>query len=228
MPVAEAAPAGPISAAPLAPVAVVPVEARYVLHGVSWSTYDDLTSSDLNNNLRKTYDQGDLEVMSPAGKHAKVSYVIGCAIYEWMMLHSIEAEYGGNMTIKRRDVHRGIEADECYWITNAARMRGKDELDLAVDPPPDLALEVEVTSPLLPKLPIYRALGVPEIWHWRKDDLTILRLKDELGYVPVNESVELPGFPLELTKAFIARREIESSSALAKHIRKTLAAQYGK
>jgi Uma2 family endonuclease len=194
-------------------------EARCVLHGVPWTTYDDLTRSNENNHLRLTYDQGDLEVMSPSGRHARISHVIGAAIYEWIMLNRITAEFGGNMTLKRREFTRGLEADECYWITSAAAMRGKDEIELAIDPPPDLALKVEVSHPLLPKLPIYQALGVPEVWHWHDDDLSVLRLAPSQGYRLVSDSVELPGFPFGLTKAFIRERNTVSTTEMMMRIR---------
>jgi Uma2 family endonuclease len=198
-------------------------EHAVVLHEVPWETYIQLRESDLNNHLRMTYDCGDLEIMSPSGKHAKVSTVIGLMIYEWTMLHDIEVSFGGHMTLKRRDMTGGLEADQCYWIANEALVRGKDEIDLLVDPPPDLAVEVEVSHPFIPKLPIYQALGVPEVWCWRKDALTIVTLDANRLYVEREDSLGLPGFPLRLAEDLIRERERESTTALMRRIRTAIA-----
>ena len=67
----------------------------------------------------------------------------------------------GSTTFKRGDMTVGIEPDDCFYIANHASMIGRDRLDLTVDPPPDLAIEVEITSKT--QLSAYEALGVPEI-----------------------------------------------------------------
>jgi Uma2 family endonuclease len=135
------------------------------------------------------------------------------------MLHEIEMDFGGDMTLKHVDLSRGLEADECYWIANGTLVRGKDEIDLSVDPPPDLALEVEVSNNLVPKLPIYQALGVPEVWHWRDNSLVVLTLDAKRNYAQQIDSIALPGFPFQLAEQFVRQRHAESGTALMLRIR---------
>jgi Uma2 family endonuclease len=222
MSVAEVAAVSPLQAQRAADTEPA-MESRIFLQGFPWAAYDDLTKSDRNNHVRMTYADGELEIMSPSGRHAKISQILGFMIYEWIMLHEIRADFGGDMTLKSLDSSRGLEADQCYWIANSPLVRGKDEIDLTVDPPPDLALEVEVTRPLISKLPIYQALGVTEVWHWRKNSLSVLVLDQERKYVASQESVALPGFPFSLAEDFVRQREADSSTALMMRIREAMA-----
>jgi len=71
---------------------------------------------------------------------------------------------GGSTTFRRRDLEAGIEPDRCFYIQNQPALRGKRTLDLSIDPPPDLAIEVEISERLLDRVGIYERLGVPELW----------------------------------------------------------------
>jgi Uma2 family endonuclease len=82
----------------------------------------------------------------------------------------------GSTTWSREDLQKGLEADECFYIQNEAQIRGKTEIDLTTDPPPDLVIEVDITSSSLDRLAIYAALGIPEVWRYDGKDLTIYRL----------------------------------------------------
>jgi len=75
----------------------------------------------------------------------------------------IEIKSAGSITLKREDVNRGIEPDNCYYIQTEPTVRGRQELDLETDPPPDLAIEIDITSTSVNKFGIYLALGVPEL-----------------------------------------------------------------
>jgi len=173
--------------------------------------------------LRMTYDRGELEIMSPSRKHERTSYLIGRMIDEWTVLVGIAVEAGRNTTFSRQDVSRGLEPDNCYWIAHQALVRGKEEIDLAVDPPPDLALEVDVTRSSIPKLPIYQALGVPEVWRWRLGMLEALQLDANGQYVQQRGSAALPGFPLKLVEQFLEQADREDDTALIRRFRKTIA-----
>ena len=50
------------------------------------------------------------------------------------------------MTCDRQDLARGLEPDQCYYIQNEGKVWGKDHIDLQIDPPPDLAIEIDITS----------------------------------------------------------------------------------
>lgn len=95
-------------------------------------------------------------------------------------------------TWKRREMGKGCEADECYYLLNHQRVKGRLNVDLAVDPPPDLVIETEVSRSIVSKLPIYAALGVPEIWRWRKNGLVAYSLAADGKYVAREFSLNLP------------------------------------
>lgn len=109
------------------------------------------------------------------------------------------------MTIRKRHLLRGLEPDQCYYVRNEPAVRGKRKLDLSIDPPPDLAVEVDITRSSLEKLEIYGALGVPEVWLFNGDRLQINTLAADEVYIPADESLSLPGFPFLLVPEWIDR-----------------------
>jgi Uma2 family endonuclease len=82
----------------------------------------------------------------------------------------------GSTTFRREDLQRGFEPDACFYVQSATRIRGKTELDLTIDPPPDVVIEVDLTNPSLPKFPIFAQLGVPEVWRYDGRQWEIFRL----------------------------------------------------
>jgi Uma2 family endonuclease len=97
----------------------------------------------------------------------------------------------GSTTFRREDLERGFEPDSCFYIENEARVRGKARIDLAVDPPPDLVIEIDITSPSFSKLPIYAQIGVPEVWRYDGERLKILVLEGS-EYAETTESTVVP------------------------------------
>jgi len=190
------------------------LEKRVYLGGVTWATYQALRQADENVHLRMTFDRGALEIVSPSRKHEQVSYLIGRMIDQWTLLHEIDIAAGRNTTFSREDLDRGLEPDNCYWISHEAVVRDQDDVDLHRDPPPDLVLEVDVTRSSIPKLPIYAALGVPEVWHWRLGALEVLRLDAEGQYRPRKGSGELPRFPLAAASELLQSRAGRSDTAV--------------
>jgi len=193
-----------------------------LLREVSWETYQALRNEEANNHVRMIYDSGDLELMSPMKKHGKVTRLLDLMIYEWTQLRGIEVESGGNMTCDREDLKKGLEPDLCYWITHQELVRDKDKIDFLVDPPPDLALEIEVSRSAIPKLPIYQALRIPEVWRWR-GKVDVLVLDDAGAYAVRRESVALPGFPFPLAESFLDRRKKLGDNALMEQFKAAIA-----
>ena len=97
----------------------------------------------------------------------------------------------GSTTFRREDLKRGFEPDTCFYVQNEDQVRGKDRIDLAVDPPPDLVIEIDITSPSFSKLPIYAQIGVPEVWRYDGERMTILILEGS-DYTETTESIVLP------------------------------------
>jgi Uma2 family endonuclease len=98
----------------------------------------------------------------------------------------------GSTTLRRRELARGSEPDSSFYIQNIDRPGDLRRIDLATDPPPDLVIEIDITSPSVPKLPIYAEFGVPEVWRYSERTMRILVLADG-QYVEAGESRALPG-----------------------------------
>jgi len=190
-----------------------PVERRILLRDVPWATYQSLRQSEANNHLRMVYDRGELEIMSPLKRHGKIATLLDHMFHVWTCHCGVEIESGRDMTCDREELEKGLEPDLCYWIASQPLVCNKDEIDWKTDPPPDLALEVDITRSSIPKLPIYLALRIPEVWCWKKNRLEVLRLLDG-QYVSVPQSASLPGFPLKLASEFIERRRELGENAL--------------
>jgi Uma2 family endonuclease len=146
---------------------------RVRLSGVDWRTYSHLLRIfDERPGWRLTYDRGELEIMSPSVEHENDDRFLARMVMALTEELDMPIKEGGSVTMRRRGKQRGLEPDDCFWIANAARMAGRRRLDLRTDPPPDLALEVDVTHSSLDRLSIYRALRVPEVWRLDGDRLT--------------------------------------------------------
>jgi Uma2 family endonuclease len=160
-----------------APVQQPPAGGCLRLSYVDWDTYTRLLRAFAERpGIRLTYDRGELEIMSPLLEHDWDGRFLGRLIVVLTEELGLPIAGGGSVTMRRRRKKRGIEADECFWIANASRMAGRRRLDLRTDPPPDLALEVDVSRSSMNRLGIYAALGVPEVWRLDGDTLTFFVL----------------------------------------------------
>jgi Uma2 family endonuclease len=100
-------------------------------------------------------------------------------------------------------MEQGLEADECYWIQHAEQMCGKTTFDPDADPPPDLALEVEVSRSVLPRLRIYASLGIPEIWRYDGQAIHVLLRGANGEYQESPTSAALPMVPVAELSRFL-------------------------
>lgn len=132
-----------------------------VVHGVPWETYRALREKPDNLHLQMTYDRGRLELMSPSKLHGRVAILLAQMVIAWTDEKNIDRQGCGTVTFQRDDLSRGLEPDQCFYIENELQVRGREELDLMHDPPPDLVIEVDITSPSRRRLPLYQALRVP-------------------------------------------------------------------
>ncbi|NJO15792.1 MAG: Uma2 family endonuclease [Thioploca sp.] len=152
-------------------------EQRVLLHNISWQTFKTLlVELGESRASRLTYDQGCLEIMAPQSAHENANRLMELLIGILVEELNLEIKRTGSLTCKRDDLTRGAEPDSCYYIQQEAKVRHKDKIDLTVDPPPDLVIEIEYTLAALPKLPIYAALGVPELWRYNGKQLFIYQL----------------------------------------------------
>ena len=169
-----------------------PPEQKVILHNVSWETYERLMEERGESRVpRFAYDLGELEIMSPQAEHESISHV--AALLVEVLAEEVGLDvYGlGSTTFKREDIERGFEPDQCFYVENWEFIRGKARLDLTIDPPPELVVEVDITNPSLNKLPIYARFGVPEVWRYDGERISIYGLRDA-RYVELAKSIALP------------------------------------
>ena len=170
----------------------IPAEQKVILHNVSWGTYERLMEGRGESRVpRFAYDRGELEVMSPQAEHESISHVAALLVEVLAEEIGIDVYGLGSTTFKREDLGRGFEPDQCFYIESWELVRGKERLVLTVDPPPELVIEIDITSPSLNKLPIYGRLGVREIWRYDGERMRILGLGED-GYVERTTSLALP------------------------------------
>lgn len=194
-------------------------EQRIVLRHVSWDTYESLLADHRDcSSPRFTYDRGALEIMSPSSEHEELSHVITLLVNALAEEMNIDVRGFGSTTFRRADLRRGFEPDSCFYIQRVERISGKSKLDLASDPPPDLVIEIDITSPSISKLPLYAQVGVPEIWRYESGRLVILKLAGD-GYVESDESLALAGVTSAAIFSFVEDSKSLKRPAWLKKVR---------
>jgi Uma2 family endonuclease len=170
-------------------------EGNIVLADVSWEAYKGLLDSVGEAAFPHAYLRRRLELMGKSRPHELFKWLLGRFVEVWVDEKGLPLEVGGEMTLQREDAECRVEGDECYWIQNAARIRGRMNPDFTEDPPPDLVLEWEVSTTAVDKLGIYAALKVPEIWRISLSGVLVGRLQPDGQYEWGTASGVLPGFP---------------------------------
>lgn len=185
-----------------------PTPERVLLENVDWRTYSQLLHAlGERPRLRLTYDGGTLEVlMSPLLEHDWDADFVGRFVVVLTEELALPIKSGGSVTLRRRRQQRGLEPDRCYWITSEPRVRGRRTLDLRVDPPPDLAIEVDVTHSSLDRLGIYASLGIPEVWQLDGPALVFHLLGPGGTYAAGAKSLAFPGLAPGNLLPFLNRR----------------------
>ena len=150
------------------------------------------------------YDGEQLEIMVLSLPHEDPKRTLEAIIEMVVLATKATMRRVGATTLKRSDLFKGIEPDSAFYFRNAKLMRGKHELSLPLDPPPDLVLEVAIGRDALDKFPIYAALGVPEVWRWDGQSAIIYR-RDGGTYKESSASAELPPVTSEALTLFVER-----------------------
>ena len=168
-----------------------------ILHDIDWQQFESILE-DLGEKRRTriAYLDGVLEIFMPLPEHEKIKVLISYFVQVLLDELAIDFEGYGSTTFKAKAKRAGLEPDECFYIQNNVAMRGIRKLDMAIDPPPDLAIEVDVTSKT--KFDVYRALGVPELWLYDKalkiyilsdDEYLESELSPTFGDIPVRDII---------------------------------------
>ncbi len=160
------------------------------LHGVSYDFYQQVRQAPGNRHLRMTYHDGTLEIMLPQYRHEKYSRRIGLVVLAVTSMLGITCQGSGSTTFSRRGSRNskrwGKEPDQSFYLAHEPQIRGKDELDLEIDPPPDLWIEVNHRGVSKGRMPLYAALGVPEVWRFRPS-----RQQLRFGYLQEGKYLEI-------------------------------------
>lgn len=151
---------------------------RILLRNISWQTYLALLKDvEEQPGIRLTYDRGLLEIMAPLDPHESYKKLLGRFVEALTEELDVEIRSLGSRTCNREDLARGLEPDQCYYIQNEQVVWDKDQIDLNQDPPPDLVIEIDITSSSINRLDLYADLGVPEVWRYDGRRLTIYQLE---------------------------------------------------
>lgn len=201
------------------------VENRLLLHPIAWPNYRLIADAFTGVNVRITYDRGDLEIMTKSGAHVMWKTFLGRLVEVLTEETDQPVLNCGEMTCEREDLERAVEPDECFYLTNEPLMRGKLEIVLGVDPPPDLFLEIEVSRSAIPRLPIFAALGVPEVWRFDGEAVTFLNLSANGAYVAVERSRYFPFLAPTDLLAVLQRRGQADDNSLVRSFRQWIRQQ---
>ncbi len=203
-------------------------ENRVLLDNISWETFNKLLEELGNKRAsRLSYFQGQLEVMSPLGEHENNNRFIDDLIRVIADELNLNLKKFGSLTLKLDGEQRGVEPDSCYYLKNEPLVRNKQNIDLNLDPPPDLVLEIDITSSSLNKLPIYGAMKIPEIWQFNGEKLTIFLLTaDKYNYEKSEQSLTFPWLNLEIVPELIKKNLEIGETATLKQFRQWIKNNY--
>jgi Uma2 family endonuclease len=194
---------------------------RIQLQGIDWAEFEAIMDElgDRRSSRIAYFDQV-LEIRMPLPEHERAKVLIGDVVKILLEELDIDNECFGSSTFKRSSMAAGIEPDECFYIENARQMIGKMRLDLTIDPPPDLAIEVDVTSKT--GVDAYQALGVPELWRSEDGHLRISLLENGI-YRDAKFSPHFPQFDvIALIEAVLTRSRIDGRSQTLKACRRQI------
>jgi Uma2 family endonuclease len=196
----------------------VPPGQRVLLRNVSWDEFETILEElGEKRAARVAYNRGMLEIMTPLSEHECSKENISDFVKILLEEFDIDFSPLGSTTFKNQLMSQGLEPDNCFYIQNEALIRGKDRIDLTIDPPPDLALEVDVTSRTNKE--IYQTLGVPELWRFERSKLQINILKNGL-YIETEFSPYFPNIPLvQVIPEYLQKLKTESRNKTMREFR---------
>lgn len=191
---------------------------RIQLQDVNWQEFEAILDElGEKRACRIAYSDRVLEIRMPLPEHEVDKELISDMVKILLEELDISNECFGSTTFKRQDIGQGIEPDQCFYIENAVIMIGKRRIDLTIDPPPDLAIEVDVTSKT--GLDAYQGLGVPELWRFEDGRLRISILENG-QYQDSSFSPHFPNLAIaDLISHFVERAQVEGRSKALKAFR---------
>ncbi|MDA1015969.1 MAG: Uma2 family endonuclease [Planctomycetota bacterium] len=204
-----------------------PLGERAVLPGVDWDAYLKISDALTGRHLRLCYSNGTLEFMTISPKHGNCCRLLGQFVVALTEETERPRRSFGDMTLNRADLEKGIEPDESFYIDHEPDIRGKDDINLAIDPPPDLGIEVDLASSSRIRMGAYSALRVPEIWRFANDTVAILLVDENAAYSVNTHSRLFPFLSAEVINRFLALRMQMDETRLLKSFREWVRGEIG-
>lgn len=196
-----------------------PSETRILMENVSWETYERLRDENPDRaGLRMTYDEGCLEIMIVSRPHERPNRILAQIVEVVTEELEIDIEHGGSTTFQRKDLTKGFEPDSCFYIKNAQTVRDNDEAGGGAILPPDLLIEIDVTSPSLPRFPLFAAAGVAEVCRYDGQQVQVFVLVKG-SYEERERSIALPPLTSEVLTRFLIDSTQMKSTVWLRHIR---------
>lgn len=190
---------------------IVPPGHQLLLKDITWQMFEAILQElGETRAARVSYSRGWLEIMTPLPEHEDDKVILGDLVKALLEELDIEFRSLGSTTFKNEEMIQAVEADDCFYIENEAAIRGKKRIDLRVDSPPDLAIEIDITSRT--RFNNYEALGVPELWRYdgRRLEINVLQAA---RYVESQTSFNFPNLPI----ADVLPQYVEQSKAIGRN-----------
>ncbi len=213
----------PILGTSPAPLLVTSVEGDQcvVLRAVGWAGYRALLRLRGEKSVpRMTYLDGDLWLMSPSFSHERLAERLGLFVMVVVEELDIPCTPAGHTTFRRKKKRGGVEGDKTFYLANEGRIRGKENIDLRFDPPPDLAIEAVYTHGAAPAVEVWRRFRVPEIWACDEDRLRILAIGADGRYAESGMSIAFPFLTATEVFEWVSRPQTCSETDWIKDVRR--------
>jgi Uma2 family endonuclease len=187
----------------------LPPGATITLPDVDWEEYESILDDFPEaTSYRLSYDGETLEIMAVSAEHENIADVLKLLMGALSLRLRVKIRFFGSTTIKKRKEDKGLEPDACFYVQSVGLIGNRVHLDFEYDPPPDIAVEIDIHHRSLYKRPIYAALGIPELWRYNRREVTIFHLEDGV-YVPADNSLALPFLTARVLTDFLARNRNE-------------------
>jgi Uma2 family endonuclease len=194
-----------------------PSASTLMLPGVTWNQYEQLLQVFADRQFHLTYDQGRMEIRMPTPEHERPATLLDKILTILTLAFDLDIYSLGSTTFTSEVVEKGLEPDQCYYFKNVKKIAGKKRIDLRTMPAPDLAIEIDITSSSIPRLPIYASFGVPEVWRYDGTALIFYHLHRK-SYRPAKASSYFPTLQPSDLVAWLQLGEKSADGAVLKQV----------